>query len=123
MLWTSCAVQKVLLMDEISTGLDSATTYTVVEYLRNATHHMHLTTLVSLLQPAPEVYNLFDDVLLLTDGCVLTSRLSLIPPTCSLSSDPQRNHFTCHFVCPRVDILKVMCRIRERRGLTHWQTC
>jgi len=62
------AVQKVLLMDEISTGLDSATTYTVTEFLRTTTHYLHLTTLVSLLQPPPEVYNLFDDVILLSDG-------------------------------------------------------
>jgi len=64
----SDAVQKVLLMDEISTGLDSATTYTVTEFLRTTTHYLHLTTLVSLLQPPPEVYNLFDDVILLSDG-------------------------------------------------------
>lgn len=55
-------------MDEISTGLDSATTYTVTEFLRSTTHYLHLTTLVSLLQPPPEVYNLFDDVILLSDG-------------------------------------------------------
>jgi ABC-type multidrug transport system ATPase subunit len=60
--------QRVLLLDEISTGLDSATTYTVTDFLRTTTHYLHLTTLVSLLQPPPEVYNLFDDVLLLTDG-------------------------------------------------------
>ncbi len=61
-------VQKVLLMDEISTGLDSATTYTVTEFLRMTTHYLHLTTLVSLLQPPPEVYSLFDDIILLSDG-------------------------------------------------------
>lgn len=49
------APQRVLLMDEISTGLDSATTYTVTDYLRTTTHYLHLTTLVSLLQPPPEV--------------------------------------------------------------------
>lgn len=48
-------LQRVLLMDEISTGLDSATTYTVTEYLRTTTHYLNLTTLVSLLQPPPEV--------------------------------------------------------------------
>ena len=57
-------------MDEISTGLDSATTYTVTEFLRSTTHYLHLTTLVSLLQPPPEVFNLFDDVILLSDGQV-----------------------------------------------------
>ncbi len=49
------APQRVLLMDEISTGLDSATTYTVTEYLRTTAHYLNLTTLVSLLQPPPEV--------------------------------------------------------------------
>ncbi|KAK9829450.1 hypothetical protein WJX72_005937 [[Myrmecia] bisecta] len=62
--------KKVLLMDEISTGLDSATTFNEIDYLRGITHVMGLTTVVSLLQPPPEVYNLFDDVLLLTDGQV-----------------------------------------------------
>ena len=60
--------QRVLLMDEISTGLDSATTYTVTDFLRTTTHYLHLTTLVSLLQPPPEVFFLFDDIILLSDG-------------------------------------------------------
>ena len=65
-----CVVaQRVLLMDEISTGLDSATTYTVTEFLRHTTHYLHLTTLVSLLQPPPEVFFLFEDIILLSDGC------------------------------------------------------
>ena len=55
--------QRVLLMDEISTGLDSATTYTVTDYLRTTTHYLHLTTLVSLLQPPPEVLLLLWDTL------------------------------------------------------------
>ncbi|KAG4187653.1 hypothetical protein ERO13_A08G114650v2 [Gossypium hirsutum] len=38
---------KLLLMDEISTGLDSSTTYQI---------------------PAPETYDLFDDIILLSDG-------------------------------------------------------
>ncbi len=54
-------------------GLDSATTFTVTKWLRVVTHAMRLTTVVSLLQPAPEVFALFDDVLLLTDGCVSPS--------------------------------------------------
>ncbi|DBB03271.1 TPA: hypothetical protein ACH3X3_010666 [Trebouxia sp. C0006] len=62
--------KRVLLMDEISTGLDSATTYSVVKFLSNTTHVMGLTTMIGLLQPPPEVYSVFDDVLLLTDGQV-----------------------------------------------------
>ena len=71
--------QRVLLMDEISTGLDSATTYTVTEFLRHTTHYLHLTTLVSLLQPPPEVFFLFEDIILLSDGCVCSTASSRSP--------------------------------------------
>lgn len=62
---------KALLMDEISTGLDSSTTFSIVRSLRRFTHEMSATTLISLLQPAPETFNLFDDVLLLSEGQVV----------------------------------------------------
>ena len=61
-------LQRIMLMDEISTGLDSATTYSVVDFLCRTTHVMGITTMIGLLQPPPEVYSLFDDVLVLTDG-------------------------------------------------------
>ena len=48
-------LQRFLLLDEISTGLDSATTFSVVKYLATATHMLGLTTVISLLQPPPEV--------------------------------------------------------------------
>ena len=60
-----------LFMDEISTGLDSATTYSVVKTLSGACQALNRTIVISLLQPAPEVMNLFDDLLLLTDGKVI----------------------------------------------------
>eukprot|EP00884_Botryococcus_braunii_P019076 jgi/Botrbrau1/5852/Bobra.0366s0033.1 len=60
-----------LVMDEISTGLDSAVTYQVVADLAKACHYTSRTILVSLLQPAPEVFNLFDDVILLAEGQLL----------------------------------------------------
>ena len=63
--------QWVEYMDEISTGLDSATTYSVIQSLGNVCHSLKRTILVSLLQPAPEVMYLFDDLLLLTDGKVI----------------------------------------------------
>ena len=66
-------------MDEISTGLDSATTYTVTEFLRHTTHYLHLTTLVSLLQPPPEVFFLFEDIILLSDGCARSVAMSRSP--------------------------------------------
>jgi ABC-type multidrug transport system ATPase subunit len=63
--------QWALFMDEISTGLDSATTYSVTKSLRDTCQALNRTIIISLLQPAPEVINLFDDLLLLTDGKVI----------------------------------------------------
>jgi len=62
---------KVLFMDEISTGLDSSTTFNIVKSLRRFTHELSATVLISLLQPAPETFNLFDDMLLLSEGQVV----------------------------------------------------
>lgn len=62
---------RVLLMDEISNGLDSSTTYQIIKYLRHSTHALDGTTVISLLQPAPETYELFDDILLLSEGHVV----------------------------------------------------
>lgn len=63
--------KQVQFMDEISTGLDSSTTYSIVKFLRDQTHSLNYTTMVSLLQPAPESYDLFDDILLLASGIYL----------------------------------------------------
>ncbi|VAH58215.1 unnamed protein product [Triticum turgidum subsp. durum] len=62
---------RVLFMDEISTGLDSATTYQIIKYLRDSTHALDGTTIISLLQPAPETYELFDDVILISEGQIV----------------------------------------------------
>ncbi|KAI4355693.1 hypothetical protein L6164_004441 [Bauhinia variegata] len=60
-----------LFMDEISTGLDSSTTFQIVNSLRQSVHILNATALISLLQPAPETYELFDDIILLSDGQVV----------------------------------------------------
>ncbi|GMI82035.1 pleiotropic drug resistance 12, ATP-binding cassette G40, PLEIOTROPIC DRUG RESISTANCE 12 [Hibiscus trionum] len=62
---------KLLLMDEISTGLDSSTTYQIVKCLRQSIHILNGTAFVSLLQPAPETFELFDDIVLLSDGQIV----------------------------------------------------
>ncbi|XP_024032997.1 pleiotropic drug resistance protein 2 isoform X2 [Morus notabilis] len=59
---------KVLLMDEISTGLDSSTTFQICKYMRQMVHISDVTMVISLLQPAPETYDLFDDIILLSAG-------------------------------------------------------
>jgi len=62
---------KVLLMDEISNGLDSSTTFQIVNSLRQLVQILGRTAVISLLQPAPETYDLFDDIILLSEGHVV----------------------------------------------------
>jgi len=60
--------KKTLFLDEISTGLDSSTTFQITRTLRDFSHLRQATMLVALLQPTPETYNLFDDILLMSEG-------------------------------------------------------
>lgn len=62
---------KAFFMDEISTGLDSSTTFQIVKFMRQMVHIMDVTMVISLLQPAPETYNLFDDIILLSEGQIV----------------------------------------------------
>ncbi|CAN0919544.1 Pleiotropic drug resistance protein 1 [Linum grandiflorum] len=62
---------RVLYMDEISNGLDASTTFQIVNSMRQSTHILKGTTVISLLQPPPETYELFDDIILLSDGHVV----------------------------------------------------
>ena len=62
---------KALFMDEISTGLDSSSTFQIVKYIRQMVHVMNYTVMISLLQPPPETYNLFDDIILLSEGYIV----------------------------------------------------
>ncbi|CAA0810621.1 ABC transporter G family member 32 [Striga hermonthica] len=62
---------RVFLLDEISTGLDSSTTHQIIKYLRHTTHALDCTTLVSLLQPDPETYDMFDDIILFSEGQIV----------------------------------------------------
>ncbi|KAJ0680275.1 putative ABC-type ferric hydroxamate transporter [Helianthus annuus] len=60
-----------LFMDEISTGLDSSTTFQIVKCLQQIVHFTDSTIFMSLLQPAPETFDLFDDVILLSEGQIV----------------------------------------------------
>ncbi|KAJ0709579.1 putative ABC-type sulfate transporter [Helianthus annuus] len=62
---------KTLFMDEISTGLDSSTTFQIVKCLQQVVHLTESTIMVSLLQPAPETFDLFDDIVLLSEGQIV----------------------------------------------------
>ncbi|POM70838.1 ABC Superfamily, partial [Phytophthora palmivora] len=58
----------VMMMDEISTGLDSAATFDIITTQRSIAKKFRKTVVISLLQPSPEVFALFDDVMILNAG-------------------------------------------------------
>ncbi|KAK1592458.1 hypothetical protein Q3G72_025245 [Acer saccharum] len=63
--------RKALFMDEISNGLDTSTTCQIVSCLKHFVHITNATALISLLQPAPETFDLFDDVILMAEGKIV----------------------------------------------------
>lgn len=69
--WLGSSRHRERLPLQISTGLDSATAFSVVPFLQDMNHSLNQTYMVNLLQPQPEVVALFDEVLLLTEGEVL----------------------------------------------------
>ena len=62
---------RFLALDEISTGLDSSVTFDIVKRLRIRAATQGLTAVVTLLQPTPETFALFDSVILMREGAVL----------------------------------------------------
>ncbi|CAL0322060.1 unnamed protein product [Lupinus luteus] len=62
---------KTLFMDEISTGLDSSTTFQIVKCFQQIVHLTEATIFMSLLQPAPETFDLFDDIVLISEGQIV----------------------------------------------------
>lgn len=57
--------------DEISTGLDAASTYDMMETLLYLGRLANMTRVMALLQPSPETVSLFDEVILLGEGRIL----------------------------------------------------
>lgn len=58
---------QVLFLDEPTTGLDSAAAFFVVEALRNIAHDGRI-VVCTIHQPSSDVFNLFDDLLLISSG-------------------------------------------------------
>ncbi|KAL3672630.1 hypothetical protein V7S43_001925 [Phytophthora oleae] len=63
--------QQVVFMDKISTGLDSAAAYDIIATQRSFAKKFNKTVVISLLQPSPEIFGLFDNVLILNAGRVM----------------------------------------------------
>lgn len=58
-------------MDNISDGLDSSTTFQIVNCIKQMIHVFNKTALISLLQPPPETFELFDDVIILGESRIV----------------------------------------------------
>jgi ABC-type multidrug transport system ATPase subunit len=62
---------SILYLDEPTSGLDSYTAYKVARILRNVAHRYGRTVVCTIHQPSSEVYNVFDDLIVLAEGQVL----------------------------------------------------
>ncbi|XP_019255149.1 PREDICTED: pleiotropic drug resistance protein 3-like [Nicotiana attenuata] len=104
---------KALFMDEISNGLDSSTTYQIVACLQQSAHVTDATILVSLLQPAPEIFDLFDDIILMAEGKIVYH---------GLRSSVIELFESCGFTCPErkgvADFLQEV--ISEKDQAQYW---
>lgn len=106
---------KTLFMDEISTGLDSSTTYQIVKCMQQTAHLTDATILMSLLQPDPETFDLFDDVILLSEGQIVYQ-------------GPRENALeffqSCGFECPErkgiADFLQEVITFEPKRNTVEW---
>jgi ABC-type multidrug transport system ATPase subunit len=66
-----CIGVPVLCCDEISTGLDAATTFDITLLFGLAARIFNRVTIVSLLQPPPETVANFDDLVVVSEGKVI----------------------------------------------------
>ncbi|CAM9251648.1 unnamed protein product, partial [Laminaria digitata] len=66
-----CGPQAAFLMDSISTGLDTSTTFDIMQTLKSASRFFHNTVVVALLQPPPETFELFDNICLMAEGNII----------------------------------------------------
>ncbi|KAK3938488.1 P-loop containing nucleoside triphosphate hydrolase protein [Diplogelasinospora grovesii] len=59
---------KILFLDEPTSGLDSAASWEVINYLKGVAKRNNLIVIASIHQPSTSVFNLFDKLLLLSQG-------------------------------------------------------
>jgi len=106
-------MKYVTLMDEITTGLDSAAAFDIIAAQRSMAQRFHKTVVISLLQPSPEVFELFDSVLLLNEGRVLYHG-----PTRAVQGYFESLGFICP---PRRDIADFLCDLATPQQIQYQQ--
>lgn len=62
---------SVLILDEPSSGLDSFMAYNVVQTLHDLARNRNMTIICTLHQPRSQIWDLFDDLLVLSEGSVM----------------------------------------------------
>jgi ABC-type multidrug transport system ATPase subunit len=65
------SLSSILCGDEISNGLDAASTYDMIQVLAYFATFRNFTRLISLLQASPETISLFDEIILMAKGQVI----------------------------------------------------
>ncbi|KAL8793159.1 MAG: hypothetical protein Q9195_004271 [Heterodermia aff. obscurata] len=80
---------KILFLDEPTSGLDSTASYEVMKYLRNAVRKNRLIVIASIHQPSTSTFELFDKLLLLSQGQVCyNGSISLVKPYLEARNNP-----------------------------------
>ncbi|KAE8976433.1 ABC transporter G family member 37 [Phytophthora rubi] len=100
--------QSLFLCDEISTGLDSAATFDIVKSMRTWCKTLGGSVIVALLQPTPEVVEMFDDILMVNEGHMVYHG-----PRTEILDYFQGLGFTCP---PRVDPADFLIEVTSGRG-------
>ncbi|OWZ21807.1 Pleiotropic drug resistance protein transporter [Phytophthora megakarya] len=100
--------QSLFLCDEISTGLDSAATFDIIKSMRTWCKTLGGSSIVALLQPTPEVVEMFDDILMINEG-----HLVYHGPRTEILDYFQGLGFTCP---PRVDPADFLIEVTSGRG-------
>ncbi|KAG2767746.1 ABC transporter G family member 31 [Phytophthora cactorum] len=100
--------QSLFLCDEISTGLDSAATFDIIKSLRTWCKTLGGSAVIALLQPTPEVVEMFDDILMVNEGHMVYHG-----PRTEILDYFEGHGFTCP---PRVDPADFLIEVTSGRG-------
>ncbi|KAE9022730.1 ABC transporter G family member 37 [Phytophthora rubi] len=100
--------QSLFLCDEISTGLDSAATFDIIKSMRTWCKTLGGSAVIALLQPTPEVVEMFDDILMINEGYIVYHG-----PRTEILNYFEGHGFTCP---PRVDPADFLIEVTSGRG-------
>ncbi|EGG22126.1 ABC transporter G family protein [Cavenderia fasciculata] len=97
--FTKCP--NLILMDEPTSGLDSAIAFSVISKIKTIAQEAKASVIISLLQPSPELTNIFDNVLLLCDKgnmAYFGERENVLPYFKSIGLEPSQDQPLAEFM-------------------------